>query len=206
MKSSRGFSVGVALLLCGCAQAGDILGGVLGGAQPAGTVGANGGTVVAEVQGVDVRNGVLEARTENGQVLDVRFDQNVRVVYQRQEYPVTALEPGDVVQMNVRRSGNQYYTQQIDVQQSVQDRGGAGGGVGGYDERIYQVSGTVDQIDTSRGLFTLRTGQNQTITVAMPYNPTSSDRDRFNRLRRGNSVTVEGRFVTQDRLELTRFR
>ena len=202
MKTARGFAAAAALLLlCGCAQAGDILGGVLGGGQPVG--GVNGGTVVAEVRSVDARNGVLAVRTEEGQNVDIRFDQNVRVVYRQQEYPVTALESGDVVQMSVSRSGNEYYTQQIDVQQSVQDRGGMTGGVDS--ERLYQISGTVDQIDQTRGLFTVRTSSNQVVTVTMPYNASSTSRDRFARLRRGNGVSVEGWFVTQDRLELSRF-
>jgi len=192
----------VALLLCGCAQAGNILGGVLGGgAQPAG--GANGGTVVAEVQSVDARQGVLQIRTDDGQNVNVRFDQNIRVIYRQQEFPVTALERGDVVQMSVSRSGNEYYTQQIEVQQSVQDRSGPAGSQG--NDRIYQVSGTVDQIDLQNGLFTVRTSNNQIVTISMPYNASSSTRDRFDRLRRGNSVRIEGRYLTQDRLELSRF-
>jgi hypothetical protein len=203
MKAIRGSIAAAVLIASGCAQAGsigDILGGVLGGGQPAG--GTESGAVVAEVRAVDTRNEVLEVRTDDGQNVDIRYDRNTRVVYRQQEYEVTALEPGDVVRMNVSRNGNEYYTQDIEVQQSVQDR--QGGSSSGSDE-VYQINGSVDQIDQTRGLFTLRTSNGQMITVAMPYNATSSARDRFQRLRRGNTVAVEGHFVSDERLELTRF-
>jgi hypothetical protein len=208
MKGTRG-AIGAALLIVsGCAQTGgigDILGGVLGG-QPAG--GTDSGAVTAEIRGVDARNRIIEIRTDDGQNADVRYDDDTRVVYRQQEYPVTALEPGDVVRMDVQRSGNGYYTQDIQVQQSVQERQGEAGvfDSGPFDsDELYQVSGSVDQIDQTRGLFTLRTRNGEVVTVAMPYNATSSARDRFARLRRGNSVAIEGRFVGDDRIELTRF-
>jgi hypothetical protein len=204
MDGTRGAIAAALLVVSGCAQAGgigDILGGVLGGQQPVG--GTETGAVVAEVRAVDTRNQVIEIRTDDGQNADIRYDQNTRVVYRQQEYPVTALEPGDVVRMNVQRSGNEYYTQDIQVQQSVQERQGD---TGAYDsDELYQFSGTVDQIDQTRGLFTLRARNGEVVTVAMPYNATSSARDRFQRLRRGNSVAVEGRFVAEERIELTRF-
>jgi hypothetical protein len=204
MNGTRGAIAAALLVVSGCAQAGgigDILGGVLGGGQPAG--GTDTGAVVAEVRGVDTRNQVIEIRTDDGQNADIRYDQNTRVVYRQQEYPVTALEAGDVVRMNIQRSGNEYYTQDIQVQQSVQERQGD---TGAYDrDELYQFSGTVDQIDQTRGLFTLRSRNGEVVTVAMPYNATSSTRDRFQRLRRGNSVAVEGRFIAEERIELTRF-
>jgi outer membrane lipoprotein SlyB len=205
MKATRGALATALLIVSGCAQAGsigDILGGVLGGGQqPVG--GTETGAVVAEVRAVDARNQVIEIRTEDGQNVDIRYDQNTRVVYRQQEYQVTALEPGDVVRMNVQRSGNEYYTQDIEVQQSVQERQGE---TGAFDpDALYQFSGTVEQVDQTRGLFTLRSRNGDVVTVAMPYNATSSARDRFQRLRRGNSVAIEGRFIGEERIELTRF-
>ena len=203
MKATRAAIVAVLWAAAGCAQmggVGDILGGVLG--NPAG--GTETGAVVAEVRTVDDRNQVLEVRTDAGQNVDIRYDQNTRVVYRQREYEVTSLEPGDVVRMDVTRTtGNEYYTQQIDVQQSVQERRGESGSTPSDD--LYQINGTVDQIDQSRGLFTLRTRDGDVITVAMPYNASTSARDRVERLRRGNTVAVEGRFVNQERLELSRF-
>jgi hypothetical protein len=193
------------LVSAGCAQTagiGDILGGVLGGGTPAGM---ESGAVVAEVQGIDTNNQVLQFRTEQGQNVNIRFDSRTRVVYQQQEYPVTSLERGDVVRATVSQTNNnEYYTSYIEVQQSVQDRTG-GTGSGTVDNRLYQLQGSVDQIDYSRGLFTMRTSNGSILTVAMPYNPRVADKDRFERIRRGDNVRVEGRYVSQNRLELERF-
>ena len=205
MRPARGLVFAALLIAGGCQTGGigDILGGVLGGGQqPAG--GTEGGAVVAEIRSVDDYNRVIEIRTNDGQNADIRYDQNTRVVYRQQQYEVTALEPGDIVRMDVSRSGNEYYTRDIQVQQSVQERRGE---TGAFDpDALYQLSGNVEQIDYSRGLFALRTSNDEVVTVSMPYNLTSATRDRFERLRRGNSVAVEGRFVGEDRLELTRFR
>ena len=97
----------------GCAQAGalgEILGGVMG-PQGEGQQG-QGGQVVAEIQQIDARQGVMQIRTQNGQTGTVRFDQNTRVVYQQREYNVTALERGDVVAFQVQQDqrGNAYTT------------------------------------------------------------------------------------------------
>src|SRR5688572_17086905 len=94
----------VSLMFGGCAQTagiGDILGGVLGGGAPAGM---ESGAVVAEVQGVDAQNQVIQFRTEQGQNVNIRFDSRTRVVYRQQEYPVTSLERGDVVRATVAQS------------------------------------------------------------------------------------------------------
>ncbi|HEU0078166.1 MAG TPA: hypothetical protein VFQ76_10985, partial [Longimicrobiaceae bacterium] len=112
------------MALSGCAGTnlgalGDILGGAMGGAggQP------GQGQMVVEVQGVDTRQQVISVRTQQGQQGNVLFDQNTIVTYQNQQYPVTALERGDVVAMQVQQTQQgQPYVSRIDVQQSVQER------------------------------------------------------------------------------------
>ena len=192
---AKSVAAAVALfVLSGCGQTaglGDILGGVLGGgAQPTGS-GAQSGTVSAEVREVDTRNRVLEVRTDDGQNVGIRYDDETRVVYEQREYPVTALEPGDMIRMNVSRTGqNEYYTAQIEVEQSVQDRTGYQGTTD--PDRLYTLSGTVDQVDQNSGLFTLRTTNGRLYSVSMPFNSSAAARDRFSRLRRGHAVSFEG--------------
>ena len=183
----------------GAGGLGDILGGVLGGTQPASN---NVGQLVVEVQDIDQQNQEIEVLTEDGQRGPIRYDQNTTVVYQQQEYEVSALERGDVVEMRVQElSGGGYYTDYILVRQSVQDRDGSTGGSGS----IVQTSGTVQQIDYQRGWFDLQTSAG-VITITMPYNPPASIVDAFERLDRGDRVTVEGYRVASDRIELVRFR
>ena len=41
--------------------------------------------------------------------------------------------------------------------------------------------------------------------MVLPYNLSSSDRQRFQSLRNGQSVTLDGRMVAQGRIDLERF-
>jgi hypothetical protein len=175
---------------------GDILGGVAGGGA-----GAQQGQLLAEVQSVDAGQQRIVVRTEQGQTGSVRFDQNTVVVYRQQQYPVTALERGDIARMQVQQTtDNQIYASRIDVEQSVQERTGQVGGQG----QLQQLAGRVGQVDHNRGTFQLQM-QNGTIIVGLPYNPARETNDRFLRLRSGDSVRVEGVFSETGRLELTRF-
>jgi hypothetical protein len=175
---------------------GDILGGVAGGGA-----GAQQGQLLAEVQSVDPGQQRIVVRTEQGQTGSVRFDQNTVVVYRQQQYPVTALERGDIARMQVQQTtDNQIYASRIDVEQSVQERTGQVGGQG----QLQQLAGRVGQVDHDRGTFQLQM-QNGTIIVGLPYNPARETNDRFLRLRSGDSVRVEGVFSETGRLELTRF-
>ena len=195
---------GIVMMVAACAVAGcsqlEGLGSVLGGP---GAGSAQTGQVEAEIRAVNTSSQELDIRTTDGQDARIRYDNQTRVIYQDQEYPVTALEYGDLVVMNVQQSGNTYYTDVIQVRQSVQDRSGAGSNTGSG--QLSRISGTVGQIDYDRGLFELRTGS-ATIAVSMPFGASPADADYFRRLRTGDSVTVEGRYITQNRFELERFR
>lgn len=197
------------MTLTGCAgtnlgQLGEILGGAMGGGM--GGAGQQGqGQVVVEVQGVDTRQQVISVRTEQGQQGNVMFDQNTVVTYQNQQYPVTALERGDVVAMQLQQGQQgQTYVSRIDVQQSVQDRNGQGTGTVGGSGQMQRIQGRVGQIDHSRGTFQLQTQQG-TFVVTLPYNPGNATTDYFNRLRTGDNVQMEGTVMGQGRIELHRF-
>lgn len=185
--------------LTGCAGMGglggleDILAGAMGGGQS--------GQVRAEVQGINQNNQTIQVRTESGQTGAVRYDRNTQVVYQQQQYPVTALERGDLIVMQLQQaSSGETLVTRIDVEQSVRDRGGQGGA-----GQVQLFEGEVGQIDHNQGAFQLRT-QGTTVVVTLPYNPPSQTVDRFHRLRQGEYVTIEGTLVAQNRIELYRFR
>lgn len=190
--------LGVAMLgSAACAELGaleDVLGGVLG-------AGTQGGELVAEVQRVETGTQQIQVRTQDGQMGAVGYDNRTQVVYQQQQYPVTALEAGDIVAMRLQEDnlGN-LYTDYIQVRQSVQERTGTGAA-----GQLQRIEGTVGQIDTQRGLFELHGQQGESTVVSLPYNPRSEDVERFRRLRSGDRVRVEGRFVSQTRFELERF-
>lgn len=202
-------AVAAMLSTAACSQAGaigDILGGVLG-PQGTGTGTGSASQAYGEILFVDTNQQVIQIRTQNGQTGNVYFDQNTRVVYQQREYPVTALERGDVVTLQVQQDqrGNAY-TNYVQVQQSVQDRGGQSTSQGTYNNgtTLQRFAGTVGYVDTQRGTFELRT-QNGTAQVVLPYNLGAQDGQRFRSLRTGQNVTVDGRMASQGRIDLERF-
>src|SRR5690606_28743389 len=128
--------------------------------------GAQQGQVLVEVQGVDARQQAIQVRTEQGESGAVLFDENTVVIYQQQQYPVTALERGDVALMQLQQvDQNRLYTPRVDVQQSVQERTGQTSSGNG----LSQLSGEVGQIDQDRRTFELRTQQG-VYTVILPEN------------------------------------
>jgi hypothetical protein len=210
MNAVRSTSLVSALLVsAGCAGAG-ALGDILGGAMGGGGGGGGGGTgqVTAQVQALDQRSQRIQIRTQDGRTGVVSYDQRTRLIYQQQEYPVTGLEAGDVINMRVQQDqrGN-LYTDYIVVVQNVRDPSGTGTGTTGgtYGNQLQRVDGTVLAVDQSRGAFQLRLRSGQVVVVTMPNNPPATERSRFQQLRQDQFISVQGRLISQDRFELERF-
>lgn len=174
---------------------GDILTGGAGGQQ-------QGGAMTAEVQEVRANQQQIIVRTQDGQQGAVLFDQNTQVVYQNQQYAVTALERGDVVEMRIREVQQGYYTDLIQVVQSVQERRGETTGTTSGAQRI---EGTIDQIDLNRSMFTLDMTQGGTLPIYLPQSASTSMRDRLRQHRSGDYVRVEVRAIDQSTAELVRW-
>ncbi|MEO5590263.1 MAG: hypothetical protein ABIS03_11805 [Gemmatimonadaceae bacterium] len=175
---------------------GDILGGVLGGGG-----GSSGSQVSGSISGVNTRLQQIGLQQSNGQTVTVRYDNNTQVVYQNQNYPVTALENGDQVTVriaNTSNNSNGYYTDLIQVDRSVSGTGNTSG-------NVQTFQGNVRSVDYPNGLFTISSGNNGTLTVTMPYNPRQSDLTRFNQLRNGDSVRFYGVQLNNSRVELRQF-
>ncbi|MGH7828410.1 MAG: hypothetical protein ACREQ7_24915 [Candidatus Binatia bacterium] len=188
-----GFFLPAILALAGCHE--------LGHLGDAGGYADSSDNIVGEVRHVDTRAREIEVRTDAGRTRSIRYDNQTKVVYRQRDYEVANLEPGDYVAMRTQQDRNgRLFTDQITVRESVQDRSGSHR-VG----RLDRFEGTVEYIDSRRGLFELRNRQNRLVVVTLPYNAPRSVSDRFNRLREGDVVKVEGRFVNQDRFELESF-
>src|SRR3954468_24870390 len=116
----RGAAAALMILSAGaCAgnQLGNVLGGVLGGGT-----GSN-NQLSGTIRGVDSRAQQISIQTSNGQTVPVSYDNQTQVVYQNQSYSPTALEYGDRVTARVQANGNSYYTDYIQVDQSVSGSG-----------------------------------------------------------------------------------
>lgn len=194
-RAARTTAVALALIAtsaCANSGLGNILGSVLGG---------GGNELAGTIQGVDTRNQQIGIIQSNGQTVGVRYDNNTRVIYQNQNYPVTALENGDQVVARIQDNGNgNYYTDSIQVTQSVQ-----GGGTGTGSGSVQSFQGTVRQVDIQNGLFTIDGGTGYVVTVSMPYNPTRADLNRFQNLRQGDMVRFYGVALNNTRIELRQF-
>ncbi len=155
-----------------------------------------------EIQRVDPRSQEIELQTRDARTRTVRYSSRTRVSYRGQDYSVDDLDPGDIVTMRVQldRSGNTYADLVI-VRQPVQERGGIVT-PGSQTERL---EGEVGRVDSQRGFFELRDRYRGTVTVSLPYNPSRYVAERFQTLRSGDYVRVEGRFLNQERFELEGF-
>jgi len=206
--------LGAGVAITGCSNLGtlgNVLGGVLGP-----SAGSGSGQVAGTVRYVDTQRQILQLTTQNGQTGNVYFDNRTQVVYQNQNYNVTALEQGDQVQLRLQQDnqGN-YYTDYILVTRSVQDVNGTGGSNNGtYNGGTYnggsstgytQLEGRVSWVDFQRGQFGLNSTNRGTVTVNMPYSANSTDANRFRNLRQGDYVRVEGQMVNNSTLQLDRF-
>lgn len=181
---------------CAGSALGDILTGGAGG-QP------QGGTLTVEVQEVRTQQQQIIARTQDGKEGAILFDQNTQVIYNDQQYPVTALERGDVVDMRVQEIQQGLYTDLIQVRTTVQERQGGTTGTG--DPNVYPMEGTIGQINLSSWMFTLDMTQGGTVEVHLPSNAPASTRDQLRQYRAGDYVRVEIRPIDQQRAELVRF-
>jgi hypothetical protein len=177
---------------CAGTNLGNVLGGVLGGT-------GGGNQLSGTIRGVDTRSQQISIQTSNGQTVPISYDNQTQVVYQNQNYPPTALEYGDMVTARVQANGNSYYTDYIQVDQSVNGTGNAGSA------NVQQLQGTVRDIDRRNGIFTVDVGNYNTITVTLPYNTSSNDVNRFNNLRNGDFVRFYGVYTGQSQVQLRQF-
>jgi len=133
-------ALSAALLLGACATTGGYGGspygsaggyGYPGGSAYPGGYGNQYGSqrFIATVQDIDPRGGrmmlvVDDSRSYSAQRVEVYFDNNTRLYYRGQLYPVTGLERGDQVSMDVVQSGGRLWARQIEVVRNVRESGG----------------------------------------------------------------------------------
>jgi hypothetical protein len=192
----RSASAAMLLALGACSQAGslgNVLGSVLGGGQQQ----AN--QVSGTIQGIDTRNQQIGLTQSNGQTVAIVYDNQTQVSFQNKSYPVTSLERGDQVTARIQQTNNGgYYTDLVQVDQPVQGSSTTASG------NVQSIQGTVRQVDTQNGLFTMDVNQTR-LTVSMPYSPSRADLTRFQSLRSGDNVRIAGVFLNNQRVELRQF-
>jgi len=180
---------------CAGNSLGNILGGVLGGGSQ-----QQSGQLTGTIRGVDSRSQQISIQQSNGQTVPVYYDNQTQVVYQNQSYSPSALENGDRVTARIQANGNNYYTDYVQVDQSVNGSGG------GYSSNVQQLQGTVRQVDMRNGWFTVvDTNGYNTLTVTVPSNLNTNDINRFRSLRNGDFVRFYGVLLNSSQVQLRQF-
>jgi len=172
---------------------GNVLGGVLGG-------GNQSSQLSGTIRGVDTRSQQISIQQSNGQTVPVSYDNQTQVVFQNQNYSPTSLENGDMVTARIQANGNNYYTDYVQVDQSIR-----GSGTGSVSNNVQLLQGTVRQVDRRNGVFTVDVNNGYTLTVTMPYNPGTNDVNRFNSLRSGDFVRFYGTYQSSSQVQLRQF-
>lgn len=174
----------------------------LGPLDNSGGYGAYYNDVIGAVQFIDNRARELEIRADSGRRTVLRFDNNTQVNYRQRTYAVSSLERGDYVAARVQEDRDgRLSTAKITVTETAQDRG-MGASLG---TRLDRTEGRVQYIDARRGIFEIRDQRNRIVTITVAYNAPRMVADRFNRLRPGDYVRLEGRSLGADRFDLLSF-
>jgi outer membrane lipoprotein SlyB len=192
-------SAAAAIIAFAGACAGNSLGNVLGSVLGGGTQGAQSGQLSGTIRSVDSRSQQIAIQQSNGQTVPVYYDNQTQVVFQNQNYPPTSLENGDRVTARIQANGNNYYTDYVQVDQSV-----SGSGTGSS-SNVQLLQGTVRQVDTRNGWFTVDLNNYGTLTVTVPYNLNSNDINRFRSLRNGDFVRFYGQYTSNSQVQLRQF-
>jgi hypothetical protein len=162
----------------------------------------DGDEIVGELTGIDMRLKEIYLRptqdnSSRSLVRTIRFDDGTQVIYRGKEYPVSSLEEGDVVALQVWNRDRGGWTNLIRVQQNSRDRDLSS-------SETQRIEGTVERVDASAAMFELRATSGANVRVSLPPNAQRSMADQVERLHRGNRVLAEGRYLSRDRFELDR--
>lgn len=168
----------------------------------------------------DVGSRSIELRTDRGRNERIRYDRSTNVRFRDRQYSINSLERGDWVTIRTHRQRNgDLYARTVLVQRSaradrrVYDRG--------RDDRVYDrrtpprrgdvytrttLEGRVGRVDRSGARFELRGTREGTVWVTAPRAAARGTRERISRLREGQHVRLQGRFLSGNRFEVEGFR
>lgn len=149
----------------------------------------------------DARYSSIMVETADRRQVSFYYDARTRTTFRNRDYRPQDIQSGDYIDVRTRGGGKENPTADvINVISRAQDSAGPNRG-----DRLDRLEGRVESVDTRRGTFEIRGQNNRLVVVNLQYNPPRSVSDRFNRLRDGDYVRLEGRFVNQDRFELENF-
>ena len=155
-------------------------------------------TITATVNGVDPKLEEIYLRAPGNQHYVVNYSKDTRVSDRNRSVPIEDLRLGDQVTVDLRENtGRRLYAERIRRESA---------GATSSDIGVRTVEGTVERIVPERGFLELRALNGDLLTVYVPESANASTKDRFNRIRTGEQVRLEGERLSENRLELLAFR
>lgn len=196
-----GTAVALLATLASCSSAGNI-GSILGSVLGSATGQGGGNQVSGYVQSVDTRRQQIYLQQQNGQSVALSFDGNTQVAYQNRSYPVTSLERGDAVTARIVSSNNSngYYTDLIQVDQSVSSSNGSGAS-----GTVQSFQGTVRGMNSNGDLISVDLSSGSNVTVSLPNQLSQNDYNRFRNLRNGDQIRFYGVVLSNREIQLRQF-
>jgi hypothetical protein len=126
----------------------------------------------------------------------VNYTDQTRVVVDGRVQPVSGLQVGDQIRVNLREGEDRrLFADHI----RVESRAVAGA------TAIRTVEGTVERIMTERQVLELRTTDGDLLTIYVPDWLNDAAKNRFQRIRAGDYVRLEGERLSENRMELVAF-
>jgi hypothetical protein len=147
---------------------------------------------VATVERVNTGSREINLRPNDGGTRVVGYSTDTRVMYRGREYPVSQLEVGDIVAMQLRQDSHRNsYTDLIRVQESIQDRNRRRSDISRPAIGIQTVDGRVEQVDFQRNSFEMRDQSREGFSFLFPT--TLAGRMSIVSARFGLAITSESR-------------
>jgi len=92
---------------------------------------------VATVERVNTGSREIDLRSNEGRSRVVVYSADTHVIYRGHEYPISQLEAGDIVAIELRQDvGGNFYTDLIRVQENFQDRNQRWGDTASMDHQV----------------------------------------------------------------------
>ena len=152
--------------------------------------------ISATVNGIDTKLEEIYLRASGDQHYVVNYTKDIRVLDGGRSFPVSDLRRGDQVRIDVRENtGKRMYAERIRRESTA----------GTKTTAIRTVDGTVERVVAERGFLELRASTGALLTVYVPESASSATKQRFNEIRAGDQVRLEGERLDEDRLELLAF-
>jgi hypothetical protein len=185
------------------------------------------GEIVARIDGVDPQRQHLVVETETGEWGAIAYSGESRAFdTEGREIRVGALPLGEWARLRLREAQQGYHLEEVRILHEATPAAAAEVATDTVPTdtiptdtlppdtvpqpapelpREDELTGAVVTVELEEGRFTVRTDDGAEVRVTLPFNPSPETRERFELLRPGDEVRLEGEWLGESRFELRRF-